>query len=386
MTTVHSPKINYCLRISVNLREERDMKKQYYMVFVLGLALTGCRKDPQIPAATVTPYTIEYPERFSQYLPPIYIPEDNQLTEEGIELGRMLFFDERLSGDNSISCASCHQPEHAFSDTVAFSIGIDGNPGSRNAMPVFNLGWMKDGLFWDGRAPQVEDQAYQPVINPVEMHTTWPEVTSKLQADPQYPFYFERAFGTKEIDSTLVVKAIAQFERTIISGNAPYDKYLTNGKSGWNPTDEYAAYLGFAVFMDSDKGDCFHCHGDITQPLYTDNLFHNNALDPSFADNGRGEITGDAFDNGKFKTPSLRNLLFTAPYMHDGRFATLVEVIDHYSSGLVNSSTVDPMMQHIATAGSQMTPEEKSYLLMFLKALSDSSFVTNPDYQDPGYY
>ncbi len=353
-----------------------------YILIVL--SLLSCRKDPSIPLADTTPYVIDYPERFAQYLTPITVPDDNPLTEEGVDLGRMLFFDERLSADNTQSCGSCHKPEFAFSDTVIFSLGIDGLPGTRNAMPIFNVGWMNDGLFWDGRAASVEDQAFQPVVNPVEMHTTWPDVAAKLLADPLYPSLFERAFGTAAIDSVLVAKAISQFERTLISGNAPYDKYLTTGISGWNTADEFAAYQGFAIFMDMDKGDCFHCHGSFSNPLWTDNIFHNNALDASFADNGLGEVSGLASDNGKFKTPSLRNLLFTAPYMHDGRFATLTEVIEHYSTGLVNSSTVDPLMQHLSTGGSNMTPEDKGYLLMFLKSLSDSSFVSNPEFQDPG--
>jgi cytochrome c peroxidase len=359
------------------------MRSQFYFPAIL-VALFACRKDPDVPLADTTPYVINYPERFEAYLPPINIPADNPLTEEGVELGRMLFFDERLSANNTQSCGSCHMPEFAFGDTAQYSVGIDGLSGNRNAPPIFNIGWMQDGLFWDGRAASAENQVFEPVVNPIELHTSWPDVAAKLQADDLYPFLFERAFGTEVIDSVLVAKAISQFERTLISGNAPYDKYLTTGSSGWNAADEFSAYLGFAVFMDETKGDCFHCHGDITQPLYTDNIFHNNGLDAAFTDNGRGEYTGNASDNGKFKTPSLRNLLFTAPYMHDGRFQTLSEVIEHYSTGLTMSSTIDPLMKHVSTGGSNMTPEDKGYLLMFLKSLSDSSFVNNPDFQDPG--
>jgi cytochrome c peroxidase len=347
------------------------------------MLLLSCRKDPHITPATTTPYTFDYPGIISDYLPPVPVPPDNPMTEEGVELGRKLFFEERLSADNTQSCASCHIPSASFSDTTAYSKGIDGFDGNRNAMAIINLGWMNK-LFWDGRATGLEAQVFGPVVNPVEMHDTWPNVASKLQADVLYPALFEQVFGTAVIDSVLVSKAISQFMRTLIAGNSPFDKYLQTGSSGWNATDELAAYEGFAIFLDETKGDCFHCHGDAFNPLWTDNLFHNNGLDATFSDNGLGAVTGNSFDNGKFKTPTLRNLVFTAPYMHDGRFATLQEVINHYSEGLVNSPTIDPLMKHVITGGSQMNPGDKYKLFMFLVSLSDSSFVTNPAFQDPG--
>lgn len=353
-------------------------------IFVLIVtSVSSCRKDPKITPVEATPYFFEYPEIIAQYLPPVQVPETNAMTNEGVELGRKLFFDERLSADNTQACGSCHIPSKSFSDTAAFSVGIDGLAGNRNSMPLINLGWM-NSLFWDGRAIGIENQVYQPVTNPVEMHSTWPEVASKLQADPIYPALFLQAFGTDVIDSVLVSKAIAQFMRTLISGNSPFDKYLLTGNSGWNSTDELLAYEGFTIFMDETKGDCFHCHGDEFNPLWTDNSFHNNGLDATFTDNGRGTITGNTFDNGKFKTPTLRNLAFTAPYMHDGRFTTLQDVINHYSQGLQNSPTIDPLMKHISTGGSQMNPGDKNKLFMFLISLSDSSFVVNPKFQDPG--
>ena len=347
------------------------------------IAVSACRKDPELGPLTATPYFFEYPEMMQQYLSPIQVPAQNPMTNEGVELGRKLFFDERLSATNTQSCGSCHIPAASFSDTVAFSKGINGIVGNRNAMPLINLGWASH-LFWDGRAAGIENQVFEPVRNPVEMHSSWPEVASKLQQDELYVAAFEQVFGTNIIDSTLVSKAISQFLRTLISGNSPFDKYLKTGVSGWNPTAEATAYEGFTIFMDETKGDCFHCHGDAFNPLWTDNAFHNNGLDAGFADNARGVITGNAFDNGKFKTPTLRNLAFTAPYMHDGRFQTLQQVINHYSQELVNSPTIDPLMKHIGTGGSQMNPGDKQKLFMFLIALSDSSFVQNPAFQDPG--
>lgn len=354
------------------------------LIFIfLAMLNASCRKDNPIEPGEVTPYVTTYPEIIQEYLPPIMVPSSNPMTNEGVELGRKLFFEERLSSTNTQSCGSCHIPSASFSDTVAFSVGVDGFVGTRNAMPLINLGWM-NSFFWDGRSPNLEAQAFEPVVNPVEMHDAWPNVAAKLQADPVYPFLFEQAFGTSVIDSVLVSKALSQFMRTLISGNAPFDKYLMTGSSGWSPADELAAYEGFTIFMDETKGDCFHCHGDSFNPLWTDNAFHNNGLDATFTDNGLGAITGNSFDNGKFKTPTLRNLVFTAPYMHDGRFQTLQEVINHYSEGLQNSATIDPLMKHVNTGGSQMNPTEKYKLFMFLVSLSDSSFVANPAFQDPG--
>ncbi len=321
------------------------------------------------------PYEIQYPAIMDQYLPPIRIPDDNPMTVEGVELGEKLFLDTRLSGDNTMSCASCHLPEASFSDQAQFSIGIDGLEGRRNAMPLVNLGWMFT-LLWDGSATSLENQAFTPVVDPVEMHTTWPDVEARLSADSEYPDLFLKAFGTRNIDSTLVSKAIAQFERTLISANSPFDKFLgglPNG--GWTETEWERVLNGRDIFLAEEKGDCFHCHGSPANPLWTDNFFHNNGLDETFDDPGLGGVTKNPADNGKFKTPTLRNLLFTAPYMHDGRFNTLEEVVEHYSTGLKNSPTIDPLMKNVAEGGVQLTQQEKDDLVLFLKSLTDSTFL-----------
>jgi len=360
---------------------------RHFLLFAgIVLVVFSCRKDPEITMSDTTPYIIEYPERISKYLPPLPIPADNPMTVEGVELGRKLFYEEKLSANNTQSCASCHDLSIAFSDTGAVSFGIDGLPGTKNAMPLFNLGWM-ERLFWDGRSMGLEAQAFAPVVDPVEMHNTWPNAVAALQDDPEYPALFEKAFGSSQIDSVMVVKAIAQFERTILTANSPMDKYMNAnnaiGSSGWSFEDEQAAYLGFTLFISEDKGDCFHCHGDSFNPLWTDNDFHNNGLDSDVAGKGLGAVTGNPLDDGKFKTPTLRNLVWTAPYMHDGRFQTLDEVIDHYSEGLQHSSTIDPLMKEVDNGGVQLTTEEKGYLKMFLISLSDSSFVTDGRFTDP---
>jgi len=188
---------------------------------------------------------------------------------------------------------------------------------------------------------------------------------------------FLNAFGTEKIDSTLVTKAIAQFERTLISGNTKFDQYLLG-----NTSLSQQELNGFTIFMSEDKGDCFHCHGSDNNPLWTDNDFHNNGLDASFNDLGLGAVTGDPNDNGKFKSPSLRNLVYTAPYMHDGRFSTLEEVINHYSEGLQSSSTIDPLMKKVNQGGVQLTPLEKADLKAFLITLTDDDFINNLSFQN----
>ena len=331
------------------------------------------------PTGGPTPAQIAIPAIFAQTLPAPFIPTDNPLTVEGIELGRKLFFDPILSGDGTQSCATCHAPNLAFTDTNQFSTGIDGLQGNRNSMPIFNIAWNFSGkFFWDGRAPSAEAQAIAPVVNPIEMHNTWPAAMASLQAHPTYPNLFLAAFGTNVIDSILVTKAIAQFERTLVSGNSRFDRYLL-GQIALTPQE----INGFNVFMAESGGDCFHCHGNSGNPLWTDNTFRNNGLDASPSDLGLGAVTGNPADNGKFKTPSLRNLVFTAPYMHDGRFKTIDEVLEHYSTGVKMSPTIDPDMQFAGQGGVQMTPQEKADLKAFLLSLTDSSFINNPDYQAP---
>lgn len=359
----------------------------YSVLFII--SFYSCKKDNEkvIPIPTPSPTPIQTPTSlplsvpaiFAQTLPPPLIPANNPQTVQGIALGRKLFFDPILSGDGTQSCASCHAPSNAFVDTNQFSTGIDNLQGNRNAMPIFNIAWNFNAkFFWDGRALGAEAQALGPVVNPIEMHNTWINAMASLQAHPTYPSLFNAAFGTSTIDSGLIVKAIAQFERTLISANSKFDRFLL-GLEALTPQEA----SGFNLFMDQQGGDCFHCHGSGGNPLWTDNAFHNNGLDATFSDLGLGAVTGNPADNGTFKTPSLRNLIFTAPYMHDGRFQTIDEVINHYSTGVQMSSTVDPMMEFAAQGGVQLTATEKANLKAFLLALTDNDFVTNSDFQAP---
>ena len=348
------------------------------MIFVLYFS---CSQDGKsdFNGYVPTPVTLEIPAVFEDRILPPVIPTNNPLTEEGIALGKKLFFDKRLSANNTQACADCHNPTLAFTDGRQYSLGIDDIEGVRNAMPLFNLAWnYDDRFFWDGRELSLESQTFDPITSPIEMHNTLQNVVQVLQEDAEYQLLFEQAFGTTPIDSLKIGKAIAQFERTLISANSKFDQYLLGESSLTNEELE-----GFNIFMDEERGDCFHCHGSQNNPLWTDNMFHNNGLDTNPPDLGLGLFTGDPNDNGKFRSPSLRNLAFTAPYMHDGRFETLEAVINHYSEGLNNSPTIDPLMKKVADGGVQLTPNEKADLKAFLLSLSDVEFTNNPEYSQP---
>ncbi len=374
------------------------------LALVIGLSLaSSCKKEePEVDdgdggGGTVgTPFTLQLPDN----MPPMPMPPDNPLTVEGIALGRFLFYEERLSGDNTMSCASCHAPAFAFTDDGnAVSTGIDGIAGTRSSMALINLGYAQS-FFWDGRAATLEQQILMPVRDPIELHETWPNAMAELQADAAYPGLFQAAFGTSAIDSLLAAKSIAQFLRTMVSANSPWDKWRRF--EGTIPIEAQEGYTLFKLEggpegvpfqipgMDSTVigqggADCFHCHVEAAG-LFTDEQFHNNGLDPEpFADLGRGGVNGDPFDNGKFKTPTLRNIMLTAPYMHDGRFSTIEEVLDHYNDGGHASTTVDPFMKFTdPDITLELNATKRAQILAFLNSLTDMEFVQNPAFSDPG--
>lgn len=303
------------------------------------------------------------------------MPVDNPLTAEGVALGRRLFHEPALSLDNSLSCASCHRQEHAFSDPQPFSTGTSGTAGTRNAMPLVNLVW-GNGMFWDGRVHGLEAQAHDPVVNPIEMNNTWSLVEQRLNADHSYRAMFHAAFGTDRADSALVTKAIAQFERTLISFDSPFDRYWLGGDVTAMSEE---ALNGFALFK--SQGKCAGCH---TVGLFTDNAFRNNGLDATTIDPGLGGVTGVGTDLGKFKVPSLRNVAVSAPYMHDSRFGSLEEVLGFYNGGVhMGSPNVDGHMDFWGMNPSPFSPDEINDLLAFLNALTDTTFLTNPSHSAP---
>ena len=334
------------------------------------------------PVIETGPYPLSYPDNFGNR---IFIPVDNPLTKEGVYLGRMLFYETKLSANNKISCATCHQQKLAFTDGKAFSEGIDGKLTARSSMSLANLLWVKN-LFWDGRAKSLEEQATVPVTNPHEMNQPFENAVKKLSATNTYPPLFRLVFGNDSITGDRIVKAISQFERTLISANSKYDQYL-NGT--YQPT---AAELnGLNLFMRVPQpeknirgANCGRCHG--TAKIFIE-LFHNNGLDSFPKDPGRAGITKMDMDKGRFRVPTLRNIALTAPYMHDGRFKSLQEVVDHYNEHLMQVLTLSPLLQDVSNNKNgkklELTGKEKNDLISFLYMLTDSSFITDKRFADP---
>ncbi|MDR3674018.1 MAG: cytochrome c peroxidase [Acidobacteriota bacterium] len=303
------------------------------------LILISCKEKPRSaprPEAKPigTPITIAAPLG----LPPVPIPADNPPTAETVALGRKLYYDKGLSVDNTVSCASCHAPQLGFGDGQQVSDGVRKQKGTRNAPTVFNSAYFTT-QFWDGRAPSLEKQAEGPVANPLEMGHTLEGVERKLNADPTYRAEFQKAFGADVITIEMVEKSIASFERTVVSGNSPFDRYLYGGDK---KALSASARRGLEVFRDPRKGNCAACHtiGE-KYALFTDNKFHNLGVgvklgidgNTELTDVGRFKVTNVEADKGAFKTPSLRNIALTAPYMHDGSHKNLKEVIDFYIGG-----------------------------------------------------
>ena len=321
------------------------------------------------------------------------------MTVEGVELGRKLFYDGRISGsthpDSMMSCSTCHLQSRSFECGIDHPKFIDGHPFGVTGiltphfmMPLINLVWTHSGYLWNGRVypdnpasgiRQLEDLVWMGIVAPHEMNSDTVRSKALIQSIPGYPELFEKAFGSSTVTVKNMGRAIAQFVRTLISANSRFDQYL-RGEVQLTPNELH----GYVLFMTEQGGDCFHCHGGEGNPLFTTNLFYNNGKDSVFTDlRDRYQVSGALGDIGAYKAPTLRNLVFTAPYMHDGRFKTIDEVIDFYSSGLVWSPYVNPLMHHIATGGNQLTPVEKADLKAFLMTLTDSSFVNNPDFAMP---
>jgi cytochrome c peroxidase len=370
------------------------MIKKFLSFFCCGLIfLMSCCKHtdntptPTVPVDTLyntTPYTLNTPFYLSKY----NIPVDNPLTKTGVKLGRMLFYEKSLSRDNSISCGSCHKQAFAFSDNQPFSKGVDGTLGVRSSMSLTNLVYFDSTFFWDGRAKSLEDQVHFPIGDQREMKQLPEDAVLKLQNNAIYTPLFRAAFNTTVVSKELVFKAIAQFERSLLSVNSKYDQY----------------YLGTYILSAQEQrgkdlflqhpyptqnlrgGNCGDCHGGF---LVTFNRFQNNGLDAIFADSGFYKHTAKAFDIGKFRVPSLRNIALTAPYMHDGRFKTLEEVLDHYNEHIIVSSTTDPLVMNATNNVGEtanklgLTDQEKMDIIAFLQLLTDETFISNSEFSDP---
>lgn len=353
-------------------------KKAVWITFsliILAIGLSATSGKNKKPVKT-KPYKIELPEFVLDYFEPMPIPKDNPLTEEGVELGRYLFYDGILSADRSMSCAACHKQAYAFSDPRQFSIGVRGDLGIKQSMSTVNLAW-SNFLFWDGRSKSLEHQAEDPITNPIEMASSWEIVLPRLQSHAEYPDRFFKAFGSEQITKEMVLKALSQFQRTIVSFNSRFDKYFFEGDATALTAQEER---GLELFFNA--GTCNHCHSDV---LLTDNFFRNNGLDKQ-PDSGMAKNTKLPKDIGKMKVPTLRNIALTAPYMHDGRFKTLDEVVNFYLDSVrMDSPNLDEHMEML-TNRPFFNESDRNALVAFLKTLTDSTLINNPKYKDPNAF
>lgn len=307
----------------------------------------------------------------SNFPKPTYHFESNPLTPEGVELGKTLFYDAILSSDNTVSCGSCHQQSAGFTQHGhAFSHGVNDFLTKRNSMPLHNLAW-SNSFGWDGGVHDLDLFAISPITNPVEMNESVANVLEKLRKSKTYPTLFKSAFGSEEVNTERFLKALAQFMLTMVSANSKYDKYMRY--EGVELNQEELA--GLEIF----KKKCASCHSG---ELFTDFSFRNNGLLPKKEDFGRFDVNQTEADKYKFKVPSLRNLSYTAPYMHDGRFETLTQVLDHYASAVENSQYLDPLLNQNGKLGISLMPDEKQKIVSFLKTLDDEDFVKKPAFAE----
>ena len=349
---------------------------KYFALALIALVAVSCGENPP----PTTPFALNVPQGF----PPPPIPEDNPLTVEGVLLGRRLFYDPILSRDSTQSCGSCHNTSFGMTDHgLQFSVGITGAVGDRNSMPLHNLAY-HTAFFWDGRSPMLRDLTLVPIQDPREMDHSIEGVLAKLNASPTYRDLFWKAFGVKTITAEELGLAAEQFMLSIMSGSSKFDRFA-RGLESLTPEED----LGLRLFNGEANpnapmrgADCFHCHGG---NLFTNHKFMNNGLDTVITDPGLGGVTGNPNDMGKFKVPSLRNIAYTPPYMHDGRFQTLMEVVDFYNSGThANSPNIDPAMGDIIRSGGLgLNLQERLALVAFLNALTDTSIESDTLFQNP---
>ncbi|MCC6412421.1 MAG: cytochrome-c peroxidase [Saprospiraceae bacterium] len=341
------------------------MKFRLYLGVVGALLLMASCKDNG--GSEVVDVQFVKPSHFPE---PVYNFAENEVTTEGFVLGRTLFYDGKLSRDNSISCGSCHQQSAAFTHHGHdLSHGIDDQLGSRNAPPVMNLAWQST-FFWDGGVHDLDLFSLAPIENPVEMDEKLDVVLEKLRNDPRYPPLFNAAFGTPEISTGRLLKALSQFMLMCVSADSDYDRMLL----GTGPDLSTEAMAGMETFNQK----CASCHSGV---LFTDYSFRNNGLNRAFnQDAGRERITLNPEDRFKFKVPSLRNVARTGPYMHDGRYYNLEAVLNYYASGMVDQENLDPLLRKSdGTPGIDLSANEKENIIAFLKTLSDEQFIRNPE-------
>ncbi len=353
-----------------------------------GVVLSNGRADATILPATPENYRLlNLPAHLLQ---PIILgqdttPANNPVSDAGATLGRVLFYDKRLSANNTVACASCHQPEHGFSDPAPLSTGFAGGLTGRNSMGLTSARYYpRRSYFWDERAATLEDQVLQPIQNAVEMGMTLPELVTKLSAETYYAELFTSAFGDATITSDRISRALAQFVRSIVSSKSKYDAGVAVNFTNFTAEEQ----LGRQIFLGQvGAATCVACHG--TDNFVPGNLNNNGIENPS-VDRGVGAITGNPADDGKFKVPSLRNIELTAPYMHDGRFATLEQVVEFYNSGVQPHPNLSGPLRNppgSPNAGQprrlNLTTAQKAALVAFMKTLTDRTVTSDARFADP---
>lgn len=361
----------------------RLKKTQIFIFPLLVLISIACKHEIESNEFTTTPYKLKIPPGFPTNY---FIPPDNPMTVEGVYLGRMLYYDERLSGKANegmpMSCGTCHLQEHAFENGVGYGTGTTGIQTHHVMLPHINLLWNPGTFGWNGGSHTLEEVVLAVIPLASEFNSTNEKVVNAIQNIAVYPPLFKKAFGTSEVTVERIAKAIAQFIRTQISGNSKFDQ-IQRGQIDFSLQEA----RGYILFTTENGADCFHCHGGSGNLLLTTNLFYNNGKDTVFdLANDRYSITGLNRDRGAYKATTLRNIELTGPYMHDGRFKTLDEVIDFYSEGLIYSEYVHPLMHKVFPPygiGSELSPMQKADLKAFLLTLTDSSFIHNKELSNP---
>lgn len=338
------------------------MKKNSLIFAIIIAIATSCGTGEK---SRVSEY-LEVPEEFR----PIPFPDYNQFSQAKVELGRYLFYEKELSQERDLSCESCHQQEYAFCDGgVKLSRGYRGENEIRNSMPLFNAAYY-GVLFWDGHSSKLEEPAYRGIWLPMIFGSDTVEINRRLRNHEYYPSMFKKAFGDVEPNCYLAAQAIATFVRTLVSANSPYDKYVRGDESALTSAQKRGMELFF-----SDRVHCVKCHD---APLFTNNKFHNTATTTHYFDRGRFYVTGVESDKGLFKTPTLRNVEVTYPYMHDGEFHTLEEVVRHYNRGGLSWFYKDSLIVPLGLKSNQMAD-----IVEFLKALTDKEFLEDTKFSNP---
>ena len=366
--------------------------RSVFLLICLGILFVSCKKEPVVssvgmpyPKLPATPFSYDDFDAPSYLQGGVYdffnsTPGSNPITKEGATLGRVLFYDKQLSKNNTVSCASCHHQDKAFTDGLVGSIGLYGEATSRNSMAIVNS-FMGFRFFWDQRAVGLEELALMPIQHPVEMDMSLDELEIKLTKLPYYSKLFDQAFGDPTITRDRIALALAQFMRSIYSISSKYDEGVETNFANYTAQE----LQGKDLFFVDARTNCNNCH---QTHYFFDSTPHNNGLESNYVDQGVGGLTGNSSNFGKFKTPTLRNIAHTAPYMHDGRFSSLEEVVEFYNSGIQPHVNLDDRLTTNGVIGGpprqmNLTPQEKEALVAFLKTLSDPSLFTNERWSNP---